>query len=199
MEYLKVKPCVGMSGIVKVTEYSGVTTRRSGPFKETEIANVLSSVFYGENEIKVYERDTCCVRAASVEIEKITRKEYYETLNSLKTTRIIHHNDCSANEPYMLDRENSTNTVLRFIAKPGFVCGKRPVSRLEYFESLGAAYPVTDWVPFVNEPYERKIDTERPGFKFVPEESTVEKSVFRIIWPDKKKMRKHKGFYTIFL
>lgn len=194
MEYLKVKSkyTTCLDGIVKVSEYKVTKCGLYGI-----ILNVVQSIWYSEDSIKIYRYDkndifsVCRYELSTVDkIEKITYKEYYDIINQLKERRLIKSVEKPI-EPYMVDIENSTNTCIKMIPRPGFEFGKRPYKRLEYFETLGAAYPVTDWIPFVNEPYEVKVDTKRyRGYKFLPDESTLEKSVYKIVWPRKREFKK---------
>lgn len=202
MEYLKIVPRHGnqKAGIIKVSKYDVEKTgeRAFGTaYVGTRINNILQCVFYTEDCIDVHGKNTCMIASYAHEptiIEKITRKEYYEILNGLKNRKYVRHNNLSIEEPYMIDKKNSTNTLVKVVPKPGFEYGKRRFYTWEYYESLGAAYPEEHWEPFVNEPYEIKIDTKwYPGRIFMPEESTIEKSVFRITWPRKKELEKNKG------
>ena len=202
MEYIKIKPMFGLRGIAKVSKYEGV--KEFG--MEFHIGNILETIWYSEDTIKIYryeekrwisidsrlyrDKDGIIKREPAPEVEVITRKEYYDVINQLKTHRIIDHID-PPKEPYMLDVVNSTNTNIIYVPKIGFEVGYKKVYSLEWFDTLGAAYPMPHLVPFVNQPYEIKVNTKKyKGFRFLPEESTTEKSVYQVIWPRKREFKK---------
>lgn len=195
MEYLKIVPKYGLTGIVKLTKYDGVIKT----FNYSVIDNVIQSIWYDESNIKFYRYKY--VNNVNIQgeftVEHITRKEYYDIVKVLKERRITDRIE-EPKEPYMLDRVNSTNTLIRFVPKIGFEVGYRKVYTLEWFNSMGAAYPMPHLEPFVNTPYEIKVDTNKyKGYRFVPEESTTEKSVYKIVWPAKSKFKKESEFFYL--
>ncbi len=195
MEYLKIVPKYGLTGIAKLTKYDGV--KNIGLY--TIIDNVIQTIWYDEGNIKFYRYKTPNFINIEGEcaVEKITQKEYYDIVNVLKERRIINRIE-EPKEPYMVDRVNSTNTLIRFVPKIGFEVGYRKVYTLEWFNSMGAAYPMPHLEPFVNTPYEIKVDTNKyKGYRFVPEESTTEKSVYKIVWPAKSKFKKESEFFYL--
>lgn len=195
MEYLKIVPQTGLIGIVKLTKYEGIRK----VVNYSVIDNVIQSIWCNNETIKFYRYKTPNVVNIWGEftVEKITQKEYYDIVNVLKERRIIDRVE-EPKEPYMLDRVNSTNTLIRFVPKIGFEVGYRKVYALEWFNSMGAAYPMPRLEPFVNTPYEIKVDTKKyKGYRFVPEESTTEKSVYKIIWPSKAKFKSNNEYYYL--
>ena len=129
-------------------------------------------------------------RESLPKVEEITRKEYYSIINELKNYKIVDHIE-QPKEPYMVDVVNSTNTCIRCVPKIGFEVGYKKVYTLEWFNSMGAAYPMPHLEPFINNPYEIKVNTKKyKGYRFVPEESTTEKSVYQVVWPRKREFEK---------
>ena len=194
MEYLKIVPNIGLTGIVQVTKYKGIIKT----FNYSVIENVIQSIFYDESNIKFYRYKY--VNKVNIQgeftVEHITRKEYYDIVKVLKERRITDR--IEQKEPYMVDVPNSTITNIKFIPKPGFEVGYRKITKLEYFASLGAAYPMADLVPFTNSPYEVKVDKRKyKGYKFIPEESSFEKSVYKVVWPSNNKFKKACEFFYL--
>ena len=203
MEYIKIKPMFGLQGIAKVSKYDGIMDYRI----EFRIEHVLETIWYDKDVIKIFryesddritlkpsmyqdKEDRSIKREPVPTVEVITRKEYYAVINQLKTRKIIDRID-PPKEPYMLDVVNSTNTNIIYVPKIGFEVGYRKEYTLEWFNSMGAAYPVPHLVPFVNNPYEIKVNTKKyHGYRFSPEESTTEKSVYNIVWPRKREFKK---------
>lgn len=194
MEYLKIIPQYGLTGIAKVTKYEGI---KKG-YSYSIIENVIQSIFYDESNIKIYRYKYAnqINMQGEFTVENITKKEYYDIVNVLKERRITDRIEIE--EPYMVDVPNSTITNIKFIPKPGFEVGYRKMYKLEYFESMVAAYPMPCMIPFTNRPYEVNVDTRKyKGYRFMPEESSFEKSVYKVVWPVKSKFKEESEFYYL--
>lgn len=194
MEYLKVVPKHGLTGIIKLTKYDGV--KNIGLY--SIIDNVIQTIWYDEENIKFYRYKTPNVVNIEGEcaVEKITQKEYYDIVKVLKERRITDR--IEQKEPYMVDVPNSTITNIKFIPKPGFEVGYRKYTHLEWFASMRAAYPMPSLLPFTNHPYDVKVDTKKyKGYRFMPDESSFEKSVYKIVWPSNNKFKKDCEFFYL--
>lgn len=194
MEYLKIIPQYGLTGIAKVTKYEGAKKECN----YSVIDNVIQSIWYDESNIKFYRYKY--VNKVNIQgeftVEHITRKEYYDIVKVLKERRITDR--IEQKEPYMVDVPNSTITNIKFIPKPGFEVGYRKYTHLEWFASMNAAYPMTSLLPFTNPPYDVKVDTKKyKGYRFMPEESSFEKSVYKIVWPSNNKFKKDCEFFYL--
>ena len=199
MVYIRINMKHGWSGIAMLSKYEG--TRRNGAYFWIE--NLIESVWYGDDGFRVnrhqmskgfsYGRIVLEIGFSDDNlptIEEISRKEYYSIINELKKRKIVYPIE-QPKEPYMVDVVNSTNTCIRCVPKIGFEVGYKKVYTLEWFNSMGAAYPMPHMVPFVNNPYEITVNTKKyKGYRFVPEESTTEKSVYQVVWPRKKEFEK---------
>ena len=188
-----------MQGIAKVSDDYQIE-----PFDmHTIITNPIYSVWYSDDEIKIYdhtknnksllflENGITLKTSTFKKVEEISYKEYNDIIKELKERRII-NNIKQPEEPYIVDTEHSTNTTIKVVPRPGFEVGKMKYYVFEYFETLGAAYPVERWKWFENKPYDIKVDKRKycPGYTFVPEESTINQSVYKIVWPRKKDFEK---------
>lgn len=189
MKYIKIisRYSTDLTGIAQVIDNYEITKGCS----EMMILGVSHQVWYSDDTIKFFNRDFIRLEIKSFDhIEEISYRKYNSIIKQLKERRIIDKVK-TPEEPYMIDVEHSTSTLIKAVPKPGFERGKRMYHTLEYFHTLGAAYPVEHWQWFENEPYDIKVDTKKYyGYKFVPEESTIEKSVYKIIWPRKRDFEK---------
>ena len=185
MKYIKVisKYNNELTGIAKVND--DYVEEKNGYI--TMIYGVIHQIWYDDETIKFFNKDFIRLLTDTFNhIEEISYRKYNDIIRQLKERRIVDKVK-EVEEPYMVDVKHSTNTCIKVIPKPGFEVGKKRYHRLEYFHSLGAAYPVEHWKWFENKPYDIKIDTEKYyGYRFVPEESTIEKSVYKIVWPRKR-------------
>ena len=197
MKYIKITTG-DLNGIEIVSDDYTITT--NGNF--TIIENAIYGVWYNDDVIKIYDKSNkpfyeqiSRIHSSSKNITEISQKEYDSILNELKERRIVNHIE-KPKEPYMVDVGHSTNTCIKVVPKPGFEVGRVEAYHWEYFETMGAAYPMPHYHYFENKPYEIKIDKDRyPGYKFVTEESTFEKSVYKIVWPTKKDFEKTELVY----
>lgn len=198
MKYLKITTG-DLNGIEMVSDDYTITT--TGNF--TIIENTIYDVWYDDDTIKIYDKSnkpfyeqiSSIQSSCSKNITEISQKEYDSILNELKERRIVNHIE-KPKEPYMIDVEHSTNTCIKVVPKPGFEVGKKELYRWVYFETMGAAYPMPFDHYFENKPYEINIDLNQyEGYEFVPEESTIEKSVYKVVWPTEKDFEKTKLVY----
>ena len=193
MKYLKITSKYNLTVIAKVSDDYEIENNCKGYYNETRIFGAIESIGYDEDVIKIYHRNVIYLQEKTLDsdsIKEISCKEYNNIVRKLKERRITYHNDLPK-EPYMIDVEHSTNDCIKVIPKPGFEVGRVEAYHWEYFETMGAAYPMSHYHYFENKPYEIKIDKDRyHGYKFVPEESTFEKSVYKIVWPTKKDFEK---------
>ena len=120
--------------------------------------------------------------------EEITRKEYDSIIALLKEERLC-VSTYPPSEPYHFVKEESTPTRLYFDVDEDDKYIFKEVYRLEYFMTMGADYPIPTTICIENKPIIRIVDPHRyKGYKFMEDESTYERSVYKKIWKLKKKV-----------
>lgn len=120
--------------------------------------------------------------------EEITRKEYDDIIAILKEERLC-VTTYPPSEPYHFVKEKSTPTKLYFDVDEEDRYTSEEAYQLEYFKTMGAAYPIPTTIWIENKPIIKVIDPHRyKGYKFMEEESTYERSVYKKIWKFEKKI-----------
>ena len=197
-EYYKIIPTYSSAsfGIVKFSKF---IKPANTPY--AYLKNVLEIIWYDINNIsydnveeyhlisrKIYGSPSYCnIQTTFVkEYLKITKREFNFICNKLKEERII-ESIAWPSDLYELD-PSSTNTCIKFNPKPGFEIGYHKLYHLEYFNTLGAAYPLPITVSFENKPVTIKVNKNKykGQFKFLLNESDTKHSVYKRIWKRKK-------------
>ena len=188
MKYIKIisRYDTNLTGIAQVIDDYEITKG----YSEMLILGVSHQVWYSDDTIKFFNRDFIRLEIKSFDhIEEISYRKYNSIIKQLKERRITDR--IEQKEPYMVDVPNSTVTNIKFIPKPGFEIGYRKYTPLEWFATMNAAYPMTSLLPFTNPTYEIKVDKRKyKGYRFIPEESSFEKSVYKVVWPRKRDFEK---------